>query len=326
MVSKGLTGEVWAVIPGAMRCIEPEISSHTQPSDPAQAGYPARRGLSALSPASLEYWIVRPRCAIAHKADDDGEHTFTFPRRVSPGLCQPFAQTRGRRECRVLAAPAVPCARDGGRGAHEHTGTVGARRHSLRSGFTAYGALSPETNSSCLRHRRIDGFANPVGLAKTSADLTPATGARTTRFCRTLQHRSSAAPPIAHRPKPALQSVSAQRVLPRPPHSLPNVRDDRDTPLLTGPGTGEVVGLIWGRGEEVYFRGEDWTGQIRLIALGKLDRTKTALRDPSAGFCRSPAVRRMGRAKRNPSPLSNGYRFAPPIPRTHHPSRCWDDV
>jgi hypothetical protein len=143
-------------------------------------------------------------------------------------------QTRGRRECRVLAAPAVPCARDGGRGAHEHTGTVGARRHSLRSGFTAYGALSPETNSSCLRHRRIDGFANPVGLAKTSTDLTPATGARTTRFCRTLQHRSSAAPPIAHRPKPALQSVSAQRALPRPPHSLPNVRDDRDTPLLAG--------------------------------------------------------------------------------------------
>ena len=27
---------------------------------------------------------------------------------------------------------------------------------------------------------------------------------------------------------------SAQRALPRPPHSLPNVRDDRDTPLLAG--------------------------------------------------------------------------------------------
>jgi hypothetical protein len=25
-------------------------------------------------------------------------------------------------------------------------------------------------------------------------------------------------------------------------------------------------------------------------------------------------------------PLSNGYRFAPPILRTHHPSHCWDDV
>ena len=69
--------------------------------------------------------------------------------------------------------------------AHEHTGPAESIRPSLRNGLTAYGALSPETNSSCLRHRRIDGFANPVGLAKTSADLTPATGARTTRFCRT---------------------------------------------------------------------------------------------------------------------------------------------
>ena len=44
---------------------------------------------------------------------------------------------------------------------------------------------SPETNSSCLRHRRIDGFARPGWACETSADLTPATGARTTRFCRT---------------------------------------------------------------------------------------------------------------------------------------------
>ena len=51
------------------------------------------------------------------------------------------------------------------KGAHEHTGTVGAFRHSLRNGFTAYAALSPETNSFCLRHRRIDGIAHPVGLA-----------------------------------------------------------------------------------------------------------------------------------------------------------------
>jgi hypothetical protein len=32
-----------------------------------------------------------------------------------------------------------------------------------------------------------------LGFAKTSADLTPATGARTTRFCRTQQRRSSCA-------------------------------------------------------------------------------------------------------------------------------------
>src|SRR5213079_3618658 len=40
--------------------------------------------------------------------------------------------------------------------AHEHTGTAGALRHSLRNGLTAYAALSLETNSSCLRHCRLD--------------------------------------------------------------------------------------------------------------------------------------------------------------------------
>jgi len=69
--------------------------------------------------------------------------------------------------------------------AHEHTGPAESIRPSLRNGLTAYGALSPETNSSCLRHRRIDGFAKPGWARETSADLTPATGARTTRFCRT---------------------------------------------------------------------------------------------------------------------------------------------
>jgi hypothetical protein len=78
------------------------------------------------------------------------------------------------------------------RTAHEHTGSAETLRPSLRSGSTAYAALSPATNSSCHRHRRINGFAEPGRVRKTSADLTPATGARTTRFCRTLQHRSSA--------------------------------------------------------------------------------------------------------------------------------------
>jgi hypothetical protein len=41
--------------------------------------------------------------------------------------------------------------------AHEHTGTAGALRHSLRNGLTAYAALSLETNSSCLHRCRLDG-------------------------------------------------------------------------------------------------------------------------------------------------------------------------
>jgi len=58
-------------------------------------------------------------------------------------------------------------------------------RHSLRNGFTAYAELSPETNSSCLRRRRIEGLSKTRLGRRTSASLTPATGAGTTRFCRT---------------------------------------------------------------------------------------------------------------------------------------------
>jgi hypothetical protein len=69
---------------------------------------------------------------------------------------------RGSRECRVLAAPAVSCANMRKQNAHEHTGTAGALRHSPRNGLTAYAALSPETNSSCLRRCRLDG--GPIRL------------------------------------------------------------------------------------------------------------------------------------------------------------------
>jgi hypothetical protein len=71
--------------------------------------------------------------------------------------------TRGSRECRVLAAPAVSCAVCAKQRAHEHTGTAGAVRHSLRNGLTAYAALSLETNSSCLHRCRLDGQIDPVG-------------------------------------------------------------------------------------------------------------------------------------------------------------------
>ena len=106
----------------------------------------------------------------------------------------PLLANGGSRECRVHAAPVVSCAIVRIENAHEHTGTVGTLRHSLRNGFTAYGALSPETNSSCLRRWRISGWSNPVGSTSPPLNLAPATGVGTTRFCRTLQRRSSCAP------------------------------------------------------------------------------------------------------------------------------------
>src|SRR5205807_1803950 len=56
-------------------------------------------------------------------------------------------KSEGRREDRVHAAPAVSCAIAHWESAHEHTGTGGASRPSLRSGFTAYFVLSPANGS-----------------------------------------------------------------------------------------------------------------------------------------------------------------------------------
>ena len=101
---------------------------------------------------------------------------------------------------------------------------------SLHNGFTAYAALSPATNSSCHRRQRIDGFARPGWADETSADLTPATGARTTRFCRTLWRRRLAqAIPLTGNPP---CDIDLTPTLPRPPHPVPTFVTMANAPLL----------------------------------------------------------------------------------------------
>jgi hypothetical protein len=117
-----------------------------------------------------------------------------------------FPRRGGSGECRVPVAPAASCAKV------ESTRVITtvapghpAFPHAMV--LTAYIVLSPATNSSCHRHRRIEGFAAPGRADLTSADLTPATGARTTRFCRPLQSPFVCVSSIAHRScRPALQS------------------------------------------------------------------------------------------------------------------------
>jgi hypothetical protein len=91
------------------------------------------------------------------------------------------------------------------------------------------------------------------GRARFASDsLAPATGARTTRLGRTqkapiilraaLRSRGSSRPAIAF-----------SRLTPsRPPHPMPNVRDDRETPLLWA-GTVRISELICARREAKYF-------------------------------------------------------------------------
>src|SRR5689334_10087031 len=70
-------------------------------------------------------------------------------------------ENRGRREDRVLAAPAVPRAICANKYAHEHTGQLETLRPSLRNGFTAYFVLSPENGSFAS----VVGGTCPTNLA-----------------------------------------------------------------------------------------------------------------------------------------------------------------
>src|SRR5207302_7654749 len=72
---------------------------------------------------------VPPASGLLRFARNDGGHMSAFSRHVLPELLQIRCPSpkRGRRECRVRAAPAVSCAEIVHLGAHEHTGQ---RKHS----------------------------------------------------------------------------------------------------------------------------------------------------------------------------------------------------
>ena len=112
----------------------------------------------------------------------------------------------------MLAAPAVSRANAHGKSAHEHTGTDGAFRPSLRNGFTAYFELSLVNGS----------FAT---IAALSRNLTPAP--------RRPDHTTSPYASGAY----VSRAINVHRISPR-------VRDDREAPLICRE-TGEVVRLIW---------------------------------------------------------------------------------
>ena len=112
-------------------------------------------------------------------------------------------KNRGRREDRVHAAPAVSCAIAHGRSAHEHTGTGGASRPSLRSGFTAYFVLSPVNGS----------FATVAGGI----------------LLRKLDASTAASGPHDFAVRSSLRSSCASCRVHRIP---PRVRDVRNAPLI----------------------------------------------------------------------------------------------
>ena len=180
---------------------------------------------------------------------------FATPRRDAPESCMYLSPPRGRGECRVPAAPAAPCARVESTGV-EATGTPESPGIPARNGFNGF-----------LRALPGDEFLlppSPCGLRfvqarsgrRASADLTPTTGARTTRLRRTHQRRSSCVPSMTHG-KPALPSQSRARRC--RVHRIPSrVRDDRDTPLEWDE-TARVIKVIWVWRERKYFCKRGWT-------------------------------------------------------------------
>ena len=145
----------------------------------------------------------------------------------------------------------------------KHTSVVTARSPEspgipARNGFNGlFRALPGERIRLVTVVRRLR-FRRARSGPLASANLTPATGARTTRLCRTrkasvvrtrfVRSRGSTRPAIPARAKRC-------RV-----HRIPSrVRDDRDTPLEWDETAGDIE-VIWVNRETEYFCKGGWTG------------------------------------------------------------------
>ena len=142
----------------------------------------------------------------------------------------------------------------------------GGIRHSLRDGLTAYGALSPATNSSCHRRRRIQRLLNPVGL-----NLSPPTWhQQRVSGPHGFAVRSNVVRParLLNRSRGSTRPATAIARRRSRVHHIPSrVRDDARPPLLSER-DGIIKAVIWVESETEYFYAGDWTTQISLKSLG----------------------------------------------------------
>jgi hypothetical protein len=179
------------------------FSRHCERSEAIHSFFARRDGLLRGACHRARIRATRWLAMTVHKYDS------AISPRIAPEPLKILPPKRGRRERRVLAAPAVSRAKVHKENAHEHTGTVGAFRRSPHNGFTAYAALSSATNSSCHRRRRISSFAQARLGSKNLRRLDTSNGCQdhtvlpyaTTPFvCRAvIAHRLKACPAIAKR-------------------------------------------------------------------------------------------------------------------------------
>ena len=121
-------------------------------------------------------------------------YIFAFSRRVAPEVCWRLPALSNQR---AQGRPGARCTRGlvcicGRKCAHEHTGSAGASRPSLRNGFTAYNVISPAGRARCHRRRRNCFHQLDASLGR--QDHTSLPYAQAARVSRSLRvHRN---PPL----------------------------------------------------------------------------------------------------------------------------------
>src|SRR5665213_2828041 len=184
-----------------------------------------------------EPWIASAQVLLAMTPRYTPEHTpphsrgANFFARVMPeNFRAPKKQrARGDAGCTVHPRSRVQCS---GSCAHEHTGPPKSPGIPARNGLTAYGALSPATNSSCHRRRRIEGSLSPVGLTRLRR-LDTSNGCQDHTVLPYASASSSARSSTAHGQSPPCDHVS-RRMQPRPPQPVPRSMTIARAPPLVG--------------------------------------------------------------------------------------------
>jgi hypothetical protein len=117
--------------------------------------------------------------------------------------------------------------------------------------LTVYSALSPVTGLFCHRRLRIKFCLSSVGPTQLRRLDTSVGVSGPHDFavrCNISRPRAVDRSRAHHPPCDPI----ARKTLPRPPHPVPNVRDDRETSLLVGRDA-KVLEVIWGEWEQKYF-------------------------------------------------------------------------
>ena len=172
------------------------------------------------------------RRAQVRAARDDGfRYASAFSRRDAPEVCKIIRPKKKRAQ----GMPGARCTRGlvCKRWKEAHT-SIQVQRKQSDIPCAMVLRLMPRSPRRRIRLVTVaDGLKdcrNPVGPGKPSVSLTPATGARTTRFCRTQLRRSSARC-VRSRTKARPANTTTRPTLPRPPHPAPTFVTMANAPL-----------------------------------------------------------------------------------------------